>query len=312
MDALSDIVGLLRPQTVLLGEMAAAGSWGLRMPPQPGPIFYVVTEGHCFYLPEEGDPIALGVGDYMLSLKPGGDVFVSEPGAAIVLSGDAYKQSHKIDGTLRYGDPAAPPTTRKLGGLILCDPANADLLLELLPRNVIVRAGEEAGARLRTLLSLIRQEADAARPGREAILSRLIEVLLVETLRGEGQAALLKSGILGGLADRQLSEALALIHADVRRNWTVGSLARQVGMSRSVFARRFSEIVGLTPVGYLLGWRMALAKDALVHGNKPLGQIAADIGYQSASAFSTAFSVRTGLSPTQYAAQARGAVIAAA
>jgi AraC-like DNA-binding protein len=301
MDALSDIVQLLRPQTILLGEMVATGRWGLRMPPQPGPVFSLMIEGRCWYLPDEGEPIELQAGDYMLSLRPCSDSFASDPDAEIVLSSDAYKQRHKVDGKLLVGDPTASLTTRRLGGLILCDPANADLLLELLPRAVIVRATEDAGARLRMLLSLIKQEADHSRQGREALLTRLIEALLIETLRGESHAGLPSTGVLGGLADRQLADALAYIHADVGRNWTVAELARRVGMSRSVFARRFSQVTGMSPVGYLLRWRMALAKDALLHQAGTLEEIAAMIGYKSASAFSSAFSQRVGCAPSQYA-----------
>ncbi|MEJ0011825.1 MAG: AraC family transcriptional regulator [Bauldia sp.] len=306
MDALSEIVRLLRPETVLLGEMAAAGRWGLRMPPQPGPVFYLVTEGRCWYVPDEGAPTELIEGDYMLSLRPASDTFVSEPGAEIVLTTEAYKRAHKVDGELRLGDPERLPTTRKLGGLILCNPANADLLLELLPRVVMVRAERDANARLRALLSLLKQEADGASPGREAILSRLIEVLLIETLRGEATAWSPNTGVLGGLADPQLAKALASIHADVGRGWTLAELARDAGMSRSVFARRFSEAVGAAPVEYLLRWRMALAKDALLHGRGTLDEIAATVGYKSASAFSTAFSHRVGCPPSEFAAMLRG------
>ncbi len=304
MDVLTDLVRLLRPQTVLLGEMTAAGRWGLRMPWHPGPVFYVVTAGRCWYLPPDGEPIQLEEGDYMLSLRPEGDSFVSEPGARIVVTDDAYKASHKVDGTLRLGDAAGPPTTRKLGGLILCEPANAGLLFDLLPRVVIVRAALDANARLRTLLALIKDEAEGERPGREAILSRLIEILLIETLRRDQTALPARpTGLLAGLADPQLARALAKIHSDVGRSWTIVELASSAGMSRSSFARRFAETMGMAPVEYLLGWRMALAKDALLHGSKSLGEIASDVGYQSASAFSTAFSNKTGVSPRQYASR---------
>ena len=205
------------------------------------------------------------------------------------------------------------PTTRILGGLIVCDPANADLLVGLLPRFIHVRATEDTGARLRALVSIIREEAKDARPGRDAILSRLIEVMLIETLRREAAVRLPHAGVLGGLADPQLARALANIHADVARGWTVAELAGRAGMSRSVFARRFSEAVGAAPVEYLLSWRMARAKDALLHGRGTLEEIAATVGYKSASAFSTAFSHRVGCPPSDYAAKLRAseAIVAA-
>ena len=137
------------------------------------------------------------------------------------------------------------------------------------------------------------------------MLSRLIEVMLIETLRREAEAWSAHTGVLGGLADPRLAAALADIHADVRRGWTVAELARRSGMSRSVFARRFSEAVGAAPVEYLLNWRMALSKDALLHGRGTLEEVAAEVGYKSASAFSTAFSRRVGCPPGDYAARLR-------
>jgi len=298
LDALTDIIQLLRPHTVLLGSMAASGRWGVRVPQQPGPTFYFITEGRCWFQADKGDLVELQQGDYVLSAKPLADSFFSEPGVEAAFSDAAFKASHSVDGELRIGDSEEGPTTRTLGGLILCDPANADLLVGLLPRFIHVRASEDTGARLRALVSIIREEASDARSGRDAILSRLIE-----TLRREAAAWFPHVGVLGGLADPQLARALANIHADVGRGWTVAELARRVGMSRSVFARRFSEAMGAAPVEYLLRWRMALAKDALLHSRGTLDEIAATVGYKSASAFSTAFSHRVGCPPSDYAAK---------
>jgi AraC-like DNA-binding protein len=303
LDALTGIILLLRPRTVLLGAMTAAGRWGVRMPNQPGPTFYVITEGRCWFQAEKGDFIELLQGDYLLSTKPLADSFSSEPGVEVAVSDTAFKARHSVDGELRLGDPRAEPVTRLLGGLILCDPGNADLLMNLLPRFIHVRALHDTGARLCALISLLREEANGARPGRNAILTRLIEVMLIETLRREAASWIPGVGVLSGLADPQLARALTSIHADVSRGWTVAQLAERAGMSRSVFARRFSETMGAAPVEYLLRWRMALAKDALLHSRGTLDEIAAAVGYKSASAFSTAFSRRIGCPPSDYAAK---------
>jgi AraC-like DNA-binding protein len=305
MDALTDIIGLLKPRTVLLGGMAASGRWGVRVPPQPGPVFYFVMQGRCWFQLGEGEPFELGQGDCILSAKPERDAFLSEPGAPTDFTDDAFKASHQVEGEFRIGDPHAGPTARMVGGLILCDPANADLLVGLLPRIIHVRAEEEAGARLRALVGIVGGEADASRPGRDAVLARLIEVMLIEMLRHEAASLSPHVGVLGGLADPRLARALAFIHADVGRGWTVAELARHAGMSRSVFARRFSEAVGAAPVEYLLDWRMALAKDALRRDRTSLEEIAETVGYRSASAFSTAFSQRVGCPPGDYASRLR-------
>ncbi|MDE1993753.1 MAG: AraC family transcriptional regulator [Rhizobiaceae bacterium] len=302
MDALSDIIRLLRPQTVLLGGLAASGQWGILVPPQQGPTFYIVTAGRCWFRRHDGDMFELNEGDYVLSAKPTADAFLSEPGMRTVLSDESFKASNSVNGEVRIGDPQHQAETRIMGGLIVCDVANAGLLVELLPRYIHLRAAEEAGARLHSLISIIRDEAGASRQGRDSVLARLIEVMLIETLRRESALSLPDRGLLGGLADPQLAKAITDIHADVGRSWTVGELAERSGMSRAVFARRFSEAVGLAPVEYLLQWRMALAKDALHRGSGSLEDIALKIGYKSASAFSTAFRQRVGCPPSEYAA----------
>lgn len=309
MDALTDVIRLLRPATVLLGSLSGSDAWGVRVPEQPGPTFYLVTEGSCWFQAKGTDPLELRPGDYILSARPTSDSFSSAPDVEKALSDARFKAAHELDGEVRVGDRETAPATRILGGLIRCEPANADLLIGLLPRFVHVPAGEHTGARLRALLALVRDEAESALPGRDAILCRLIEVMLIETLRREAFAP--HVGLLGGLAQPQLARALAHIHADVARGWTVGELARQVGMSRSVFARRFTDAVGVAPVEYLLDWRMALAKDALLRKAGTLEEVALSIGYRSASAFSTAFRNRVGCPPSEYAPPA-GRMVAAA
>ena len=304
MDALTDVIQLLRPQTVLLGKMAAWGRWGVRVPPQSGPTFYFVTRGRCWFREHEGELVELREGDYVLSARPTADVFMSEPGVPVVLSDDAFKESHSVEGEIHVGAMGEGTATRIQGGLIVCDPANADLLVDLMPRYIHLGASAEGSTRLRVLIDAILDEAESTRPGRDAVLSRLIEVMLIETLRREAASSLPHPGVLGGLADPRLARALAEIHADVGRRWTIEDLARRVGMSRAAFARRFAEAVGSAPVEYLLRWRMALAKDALLHGRGTLEEIALRIGYQSASAFSTAFSQKVGCPPSEYAGRA--------
>ncbi len=285
-----------------MGSMVAFGDWGIRVPPQPGPMLYFLIEGAALFA-AGGESIRLEAGDFVLSGSPAADSFFSRPGERVVLSDDDFKARHLVDGEIVIGSVDDGSATRIVGGCILCDPTNADLLAELLPRLVHVRAGEGIGPRLGGLISYIRDEAANARAGSDLILSRLLEVLLIETLRREA-SRLLHPGMLRGLSDPQLARAIGDIHSDVRRGWTIADLAHRAGMSRSAFARKFSEAVGLAPVEYLLRWRMAVAKDALRHSRSSLEEIAEKVGYRSASAFSTAFSQRVGCPPSEYAKMA--------
>jgi AraC-like DNA-binding protein len=147
------------------------------------------------------------------------------------------------------------------------------------------------------------EEALADRPGRDLIVDRLIEVLLVEALRfrTESVDAIGQPGLLVGLADPLLARALRRLHSNVAHAWSVEELAREAGLSRSAFSERFSQKVGVPPMQYLIDWRIALAKAMLQRDSAPLEAVAAAIGYQSASAFSTAFRREVGSPPSHFA-----------
>ncbi len=131
----------------------------------------------------------------------------------------------------------------------------------------------------------------------------MIEIMMIEILRsGQAPGSGRLHGMLAALADPQLSIALRAMHSDISKTWTVAELARRAGMSRSIFAARFGDVVGKGPIEYLLTWRMAVAKDSLKSGAYSLSEIAFAVGYQSASAFSTAFSRNVGYSPKRFAA----------
>ena len=158
--------------------------------------------------------------------------------------------------------------------------------------------------RLSTLVRLIGEEADERRAGRDLVLTRLVEVLLIEALRASpGEDA--PPGLLRGLADARLAPAIRQMHGQLGRAWTVALLARTTALSRSAFFERFTRTVGLPPMEYLLAWRMAVAKDLLCREDLGLAEVADRVGYGSASTFSTAFSRHVGQSPGRYAREGR-------
>lgn len=197
---------------------------------------------------------------------------------------------------VRHGRPEGPADVRLLGGYFIFDSPDASLLVSLLPAMIHVRGIQ----RLSVLVRLVGEEAGGQSAGRDLVLARLVEILLIEALRAtRGKDA--PPGLLRGLADARVAEALRQMHGDPQRPWTVADLAGEAGMSRSAFFDRFTRTVGLRPMEYLLAWRMAVAKDLLRGRDIALDEVARRVGYGSASTFSTAFSRHVGQPPGRYA-----------
>jgi AraC-like DNA-binding protein len=294
-DPLAIIISLLRPQTVLSKIISGAGQWSIRKPRYEDPAFCLLLDGSCFLDLDGVGALELHDGDFVLLPEMPSFTLASDLSIAPkLLDLDPSSETHHGTG----------PVTMRMGvaGYFRFDRANAQLLVKLLPPVVHVRREEPGALRLHRLVELIGDEADSHRPGRDLILERLVEVLLLEALRfRSASAARGEQGLLAGLSDPALAQTLREIHADVARRWTVEQLARTAGMSRAVFAQRFSRKIGMPPMQYLLEWRVALAKDMLRRERSSLAEVAERVGYQSASAFSTAFTRLTGSSPSQFA-----------
>jgi AraC-like DNA-binding protein len=199
-------------------------------------------------------------------------------------------------GEVRHGTRGGRPDVQLLGGYFIFDSPDAGLLVTLLPALIHVRGVE----RLTTLVRLVGDESIQQRSGRDLVLTRLVEVLLIEALRStSGEDA--PPGLLRGLADPRLAPAIRQMHAQLARPWTVAQLAKTAALSRSTFFERFSRTVGLPPMEYLLAWRMAMARDLLRRQDVGITEVAERVGYSSASTFSTAFSRHVGQPPGRYA-----------
>jgi transcriptional regulator GlxA family with amidase domain len=198
-----------------------------------------------------------------------------------------------------HGDATTEPSVSLLGGYFVFDAINAPVLAGLLPKMLRIRSTDTAGGGMAAIVELIRREASGHHAGRSLILSRLIEIMLVEALRSAPPETA-ATGLLAGLRDPRLSVALHGIHTRTAHPWTLATLAREAAMSRSAFAERFARVVGLTPLNYLLQWRLAVAKDLLIRERKSVSETAFAVGYESASGFSTAFSRKTGRSPKEF------------
>lgn len=300
MDPLSDIVALLRPNSVLSKPITGRGRWGVRYAAHDAPGFTIVLKGECWIAFADQPAFRMTAGDFLLLPSTPAFALSSHPGVDGALR-------EPTNAPVRHGDPEGEPDFESLGGAFRIERINAALLLALLPSMILIPASEGRTDRLSAVIALIRDECAREEPGRDMILQRMLEVLLVEALRWRGVARDDdRAGLLNGLRDPVLARVLRAMHADVRSHWTVAGLAKVAGLSRSAFAARFGEVLGCGPIEYLARWRMALAKDALMGGAKTLDRIADEIGYESASAFSTAFRKRLGCSPGRFARDGGG------
>jgi AraC-like DNA-binding protein len=294
-DPLASVIALLRPQAVFSKIISGAGRWSIRYEAHEDPGFTIVLAGSCFLTVPGSKTIEISEGDFVFLPPTSGFTMASDPSLKPTLVSPTSTD-------LRHGTKTGPASMRMLGGYFHFDRTNSELLVKFLPAIVHIRKEEPRAARLHKLVELIGDEAGDHRAGRELILHRLVEVLLVEALRFRpATAAKQEQGLLAGLADPALSRALRRIHDDVARRWTVAELARAAGMSRAVFAERFMRKVGMPPMQYVLEWRIAIAKDILRRERAPLADVAEKIGYQSASAFSTAFTRHAGCAPSVFA-----------
>lgn len=293
MEPLAQTISLARPRGLVWKQLEATGDWAIRFPANDGVVFTYILDGRCVFR----------TGDRIEQLRPGDFVLLVHPPVWVLGSDDACEPIDYLPGhptAARLGQQPGPLTTT-LGGRFVFDDANAALLMQMLPPLTLVRAVDDGAIRLRPLLDLLGNEAKANRAGQSFVLERLMELLLVEVIRNPHAAPHPpQPGLLQGLADPQIARAIQAMHADVSHRWTVAALASHAGMSRSSFAARFAATVGLSPIDYLLRWRMALAKDALRSGRMKLAKVAELIGYESVNAFSTAFTRTVGRPPSSF------------
>ena len=305
-DPLTQLVELLRPRALLWKQMVGRGDWAWRFPADGGVVFGRVVSGYCrFQLPGAAEQ----------SLEPGDCLLLTEPPAWTLRGGAGDAAVVALEDLLPADTPSPEPVrceddpdqVRVIGGHFEFDSVNKELLMAFLSPVVHIRSRDSGdGGRLTGVLAMIDAEASATRPGQVAVLSRLLEIVLIELMRNPGILSSQQRGMLTGFADPQIASALRAFHADIRRSWSVASLAAEARMSRSVFSRRFTFLTGQPPMAYALHWRMAVACDALRFSGRSLHEIALAVGYGSASAFSTAFTRTAGLSPARFARDSGG------
>jgi AraC-like DNA-binding protein len=263
-------------------------------------IFHLITEGECFVELGSEPPVRLVAGDVVVFPQGDAHRMNSQPGLPPAQGGRLADMLTRRPRQLNYGGGGA--TTRLVCGYLACDERLARLLLAGLPPVLRVNVrGSNAGIWLESSLRYALAEARSPRPGGAGVLAKLSEVLFIEVLRlymneqSEG-----RTGWLAGLNDRIVGAALNALHKGPAEAWTLESLARAAGTSRSVLAERFQHLVGSSPMQYLTQWRMVLAANLLCRSDAPLARIAEDVGYQTDAAFSRAFRREYGTPPAAW------------
>lgn len=302
MDPLSDVLALLKPKSHVSSGFSAGGDWSLRFGIGQAVIkCYSVVSGRC-WLVIEGDipPIEL-----------------TEGNAFVLPSGRPFRLTSDPDLAFEDAKTVFPPATpggqvtincgsgvHLIGSRFTVSGKSSAMLMGMLPPIVHIHCKNEQAA-LHWAVERMRQEIASPQPGGDLLAGHLAHMMLVQALRLQLDRPSQDSvGWFAALSDPQIGAAIAAIHAAPSRRWTLQDLARHVGLSRSVFAARFRMKLNETPMDYITRWRMLLAAERLETTSDSVAVIAPELGYESESAFSTAFKRVMGRPPRTYRAHA--------
>jgi AraC-like DNA-binding protein len=311
MDVLSELLADLRVESSVYCRYELTEPWALAYPAGQMAGFHLVVEGTVLLVMEGRDPLRLETGDLVVFPHPVGHVMRGHaPAIAAPLAEVLARQRDGL--RLQYGG-AGERAAYLCGGLRFSAGGDHPLLSALPDVIHIPRAEAARQPWLEMHLNAIACEATSGRPGAEMVMARLSDVLFVQAVRAH-LAALpeVAAGWPGALRDPPVARALSAIHRQPERPWTVESLGRMVGMSRSHFAERFAKSVGEPPLAYLSRWRMHRARTLLREPSVRMGRIARMLGYGSEAAFSTAFKRWNGVAPSEWRKAARGPEASAA
>jgi AraC-like DNA-binding protein len=293
MDVLSDVLGTLHLQGTVFGSLQLSTPWGVSAGPRDQFIFHIMARGRCWFELPDRAPIEASTGDVLLLA----------PRRAHVLRDAADSPVRAIEEMIAAGDfgqhnrdPGA--TQIVCGGFRVDDTA----LLSALPPVIHTHElASDAGPWLSQTAKLLAYEAGGGNPGGATVASRVCDALFVYVIRSVlARLPHEEASWLRALVTPKIGEALGMIHADPSVEWSVAMLAARVGMSRSAFAERFAEVVGETPIQYLIRWRAQKAAGLLRSGDRSIAEIATAVGYQSEVAFAKAFKRAIGVAPGAY------------
>jgi AraC-like DNA-binding protein len=317
-DVLSDVLRAVHLTGAVFYDFELSDPWVAEAPPSavlaasvmPGSQrvieYHVLARGACWGHAVGEQPIRLREGDIIVFPQGDPHVLSSSPGMrAEPTMPVAPHPSAQLPWVYEMGG-GGPDRCRLVCGFLGLDDRPFNPLISALPRTIHVSAsgqGSAATGWLSTLFGMAIKESGGARAGGENVLARVSELMFVEVVRRHIESLpATHAGWLSGLRDPVVGHALAAMHGEPAEAWTVERLARLVGLSRSVFAERFAEMAGQTPMQYLALWRMQLASRMLIDG-RPVSAVASAVGYESDAAFSRAFKKLVGQAPATWRRQ---------
>jgi AraC-like DNA-binding protein len=306
MDAVAGLLDGPRARGAFLLRSQLDPPWSMRIADEAPLCLIAITRGEAWLLPEDAEPLRLGRGDVAVIRGPDAYVLADHPGTepqVVILPGQRCVTPDGQDvelisymGVRTWGNSPVGSTVMLSGTYELEGEVSRRLLRALPPLLVLPGDSWES-----PLLGLLADEIVKDDPGQEAVLDRLLDLLLIAALRAwfarpDAQAP----RWYRAYSDPVVGKALRLIHDDPAHRWTIAELAAEAGVSRAAFARRFTELVGEPPMTFLTDWRLSLAADLLLEPGATIGSVAYEVGYATPFALSTAFKRVRGVSPRQH------------
>ena len=297
-DPLGEALHYLRMSGVFYCKSEFTAPWGLAMPEMAGVLsFHLINSGRCRIEVEGSDPVWAQRGDLVLVPHGKGHLLLSDPGVHAEGLFDLPRKLLSDRYELLVHGGSGEPTSMMCGAVRFDHPA-AIQLVNLLPGLIHVDASDSHMEWAQSMLHFMASEAKQMRPGGETVITRLADILVIQAIRSwiaDDPAA--QEGWLGALQDRYIGRSISLLHRDPSTNWTVESLANEIGLSRSAFSARFTSRVGESVMHYATRWKMNMAETWLKDEELTQAELANRLGYQSEAAFSRAFKRFMGVSP---------------
>jgi len=306
MDILSDILSRMRLSGTLYFRTSFTSPWSIKVPSYKKVArFHLAHKGRCLIRIEgEDEPILLEQGDLVIITHGAAHTLYCDPkteNQAVVLDEVIEKSGFTGKGSLVYGEYGTNHETQLVCGHFAFSEEAQHLLLDALPSHIHIKEyGNQSGIWMENTLKVIGNEAGRGEMGSDLIALKMSEIIFAQALRTHLKTVETDTSILAGFADTKISKALTAIHEKPDFPWVLEELAEIAGMSRTAFAKRFSECMTITPLVYITQWRMEIARQELADTKASIIEIAEKVGYNSEAAFSRVFKKHYEKTPAAY------------